>query len=154
MILMQGSGRLESSGPGGVAASREARLAERMAELHIREEDIEEVFTHSGGPGGQNVNKTSTAVVLKHRPTGLRVRCEAERSQGRNRLRARHLLLDKIAEQQREARAANRSRSEKLRRQKRPRPRAVREGILRTKARQSVKKQFRRKPGERSEDVS
>lgn len=145
---MKGTGKQELSGPGVAAPSREDRLAERMAALKIREEDIEECFTHSGGPGGQNVNKTSTAVVVSHRPTGLRVRCEEERSQGRNRLRARHLLLDKIEAQRREARAADRSRVEKLRRQKRPRPRAVREGILKTKARQSVKKQFRRPPGE------
>jgi len=145
---MNGSGSQEFSGPGVLAPSREAKLAERMATLKIREEDVEEYFTHSGGPGGQNVNKTSTAVVLRHRPTGLRVRCEAERSQGRNRLQARHLLLDKIEEQRRDARAADRSRIEKLRRQKRPRPRAVREGILKTKARQSVKKQSRRRPGE------
>jgi protein subunit release factor B len=145
---MKGNASQEFSGPSDAAPSREARLAARMASLKIREEDLEESFTHSGGPGGQNVNKTSTAVVLKHRPTGLQVRCEEERSQARNRVLARQLLLDKIAEQRRQTRAADRSRIEKLRRQKRPRPRAIREGILKTKARQSVKKLFRRKPGE------
>lgn len=128
--------------------TREARMLRRMASLNVREEDIEETFTHSGGPGGQNVNKTSTAVVLRHRPTGLSVRCEEERSQGRNRLLARTLLLDKIEEQRREALAAEKSRQEKLRRQKRKLPRAIRARILADKGRHSVKKQFRRKPGD------
>ena len=117
-----------------------------MTALGIRDEDLDEVFTHSGGPGGQNVNKSSTAVVLRHRPTGVQVRCEEERSQGRNRTRARELLLDKLEEQRRRAAAEHRARLELARRRKRPRPRSVKEGILRTKARQSVKKGLRRRP--------
>ena len=126
----------------------EGRIRQRMAALNLREADFEESFTHSGGPGGQNVNKTSTAVVLRHRPTGLQVRCEAERSQNRNRLRARQLLLDKIAEQQRRALAAARAQAEQLRRQKRRRPRGVQERVLQNKAHQADKKRFRRKCGE------
>ena len=49
-------------------------LQRRMAALGIREEDIEESFVRSGGHGGQNVNKTSTCVMLVHRPTGMQVK--------------------------------------------------------------------------------
>jgi peptide chain release factor len=121
-------------------------LLKRMAELRVREEDIEEVFTRSSGAGGQHVNKTSSAVVLSHRPTGLQVRCEQERSQSQNRLRARELLLDKIEQKHRAARDAERARLEKLRRQKRKRSRAAQSRILEDKARHSAKKRLRQPP--------
>lgn len=131
-----------------MADSRESKLLERMTALKIREEDIDEIFTRSSGPGGQNVNKTSSAVVLVHRPTGLQVRCEQERSQAQNRVLARGLLLDKIEHQRRAAADAHRAAQEKLRRQTRKRSRAAKNRILRDKARQSAKKQLRRFRGE------
>lgn len=67
-----------------------------MAGLGIVEDDLDEQFTHSRGNGGQNVNKVSTCVILTHRPTGLSVRCEEERTQGLNRYRARQRLADLI----------------------------------------------------------
>src|ERR1043165_4388221 len=91
-------------------------LLQRMAALGIRGEDIEETFVRSGGHGGQNVNKTSTCVMLLHRPTGLQVKCQTTRHQGRNRDLARHLLLDKIESQRRQCADAERARVEKLRR--------------------------------------
>ena len=66
-------------------------LEERLARLGVRPEDLEESFVHSGGKGGQNVNKVATCVVLVHRPTGIAVKCQRERTQGANRLhRAAH----------------------------------------------------------------
>ena len=79
-----------------VSPEKEAQFLRRMAALGVRETDIEESFVRSGGHGGQNVNKTSTCVMLLHRPTGLQVKCQATRQQGLNRFLARRLLLDKI----------------------------------------------------------
>src|ERR1041385_5441231 len=102
-----------------VSLERETQLAQRMAALGVRDADIEESFVRSGGHGGQNVNKTSTCVMLLHRPTGLQVKCQSTRQQGLNRFIARRLLLDKIAARRQERLDAERDRQEKLRRQKR-----------------------------------
>jgi len=125
--------------------SRQSRLLARMAALNVREEDLEENFARSGGPGGQNVNKTSTAVVLRHRPTGLQVRCEEQRSKWQNRLEARERLLDRIETQRAARLKARQAEFEQARRRKRKRPRRLQERILETKARHSEKKSFRRK---------
>jgi protein subunit release factor B len=126
-----------------MATTREDKLLERMAALGIRGEDIVESFTRSSGPGGQNVNKTSSAVVLVHRPTGLQVRCEQERSQAQNRLLAREWLLAKIEGRIRALREKEQAQREKLRRQTRKRSRGAKERILRDKARHSTKKRLR-----------
>jgi protein subunit release factor B len=127
-----------------VSLEKETQLAQRMVALGVTEGDIEESFVRSGGHGGQNVNKTSTCVMLLHRPTGLQVKCQQTRQQGLNRFIARQLLLTKIATDRETRAAAERQLVEKLRRQKRKRPRGVKEQILRTKSRQSEKKANRR----------
>src|SRR5947199_355045 len=71
-------------------------LADRFARLGVREEDLEERFARSGGPGGQNVNKVSTAVTLRHVPTGTSVTVQDSRSQAQNRALARERLVDAI----------------------------------------------------------
>jgi protein subunit release factor B len=128
-----------------VSTDKETQLAQRMAALGVREADIEESFVRSGGHGGQNVNKTSTCVMLLHRPTGLLVKCQETRQQGLNRFLARKLLLDKIESIRKQRAAAERARVEKIRRQKRPRSRAAKERILSAKSRHSTKKEFRRR---------
>ncbi len=104
-------------------------LAARMAELGVREEELEEQFVRSSGKGGQHVNKSSTCVVLRHRPTGLEVKCMRERSQSVNRFLARRELLEKIAAQAGLPTEATAER-ERIRRQKARRKRrtAVKQG--------------------------
>lgn len=80
-----------------VSEEKNRWLRERMAALGIREEELEERFVRSSGKGGQHVNKTSTCVWLRHVPTGIEVKCMAERSQSLNRFLARRELLEKIA---------------------------------------------------------
>jgi protein subunit release factor B len=117
-----------------------------MACLGVREEDLEESFVRSGGRGGQNVNKVATCVMLRHRPSGLQVKCQETRHQGMNRVRARQLLLDKIEAARRARAEAARAQREKRRRQQRKRSKAAKERMLSAKARQSEKKSLRRKP--------
>ena len=96
-------------------------LRQRMARLGINEHDLEESFVRARGKGGQHVNKASTAVQLLHRPSGLRVRCEQERSQGLNRYRARQLLCDQLERQIRGTASVVGQRLAKIRKQKRKR---------------------------------
>jgi protein subunit release factor B len=115
-----------------------------MRTLGVLEADIDESFVRSSGHGGQNVNKTSTCVMLVHRPTGLSVKCQTSRQQGMNRLLARKLLLDKIEARQKSRANAERSRIEKLRRQKRGRSPAAKQRMLADKSRRAQTKKLRR----------
>ncbi len=121
-----------------------------MQALGVREEDIEEQFVRSSGAGGQKVNKTSSCVMLHHRPTGIRVKCQRERSQARNRLLARRILLDKIEAKLRGAESAEQQEIARIHRQKRKRSRRAKLKILADKRHQSEKKSYR--AGPRPED--
>jgi protein subunit release factor B len=119
-------------------------LEKKMAALGVREEDIVESFIRSSGPGGQNVNKTSTCVYLKHLPTGLEVKCQRQRSQVLNRNLARHILLSKIANRMRQDVLKKQSLKAKVMRRNRKRPKSVKLRILEQKRRHSVKKSGRK----------
>ena len=121
-------------------------LKDKMARFGVRESDIVESFIRSSGPGGQNVNKVSTAVYLKHIPTGIEVKCGQERSQALNRFLARRILVDKIEELMLGRASEKRRRIEKIRRQKRKRSKRAKEKMLAVKRMRSEKKVFRRKP--------
>jgi peptide chain release factor len=131
-----------SSSP--VRLEKEDQLALRMASLGVREADLEETFVRSGGHGGQNVNKTSTCVMLLHRPSGLQVKCQSTRQQGLNRFLARRLLLDKIERAKTGHVESERAKIEKIRRQKRKRSRRAKARMLADKAYHSDKKAARR----------
>ena len=127
----------------GVGIEKEKALGEKMSRLGIRQEDIVESFIRSSGPGGQNVNKTSTCVYLKHIPTGIEVKCQKERSQALNRFLARRILLQKI-----ETRILGKLSQEqqliaKIRRQKRRRSRRAKLKVLEGKRRRAEKKSLR-----------
>ena len=125
------------------SAEKFGQLQSRMAALGVTEADLEETFVRSGGPGGQNVNKTSSCVMLLHRPTGLRVKCQTSRHQAENRTLARRMLLDKLEAIKKREANAKRMEIEKVRRQKRKRSRAAKERMLAEKSRRGEKKRLR-----------
>lgn len=85
----------------------------------IPEKDIIESFLKGSGPGGQKINKTSSAVQLKHIPTGIVVKNQATRSRDQNRKNARRILGEKLEELEQTPRwAATEVKSEKIRRKK------------------------------------
>ncbi len=114
-----------------------------MDKLGLREEELEEHFTRGTGAGGQKINKTSSTVQLRHQPSGIEVRCQRERSQAANRYWARVELCDRVEEQRNVERLARQQVQEKNRRQKRKRPRGLKERILQTKHRRSDTKKNR-----------
>ena len=130
-----------------VSSEKWAALEARLLKLGIREQDLEEHFVRAGGPGGQNVNKVSTCVVLTHRPSGLAVRCQEERSQGMNRYRARVRLADKMEDVTLGAESKRRQAIEKLRRQKRKRSKRAKEKVLEAKHRRAGLKANRKAVG-------
>ena len=120
-------------------------LSERMRRLGIRDDDLEETFARSSGPGGQNVNKVATAVTLRHRPSGTSVTVQDSRSQSVNRKLARERLFDAVQNARETRRAAEIAEREKARRRKSPRPAAVKRRILESKRKRSDLKKQRAK---------
>ncbi|MCK5451007.1 MAG: peptide chain release factor-like protein [Candidatus Omnitrophica bacterium] len=127
-----------------ISTSKEKLLKAKMRRFKIKEADIVERFIRSGGRGGQNVNKVSTCVYLKHVPTGIEVKCGKERSQNINRFIARRILTDKIEEKELGRRSKIRQEREKIRRQKRKRSARAKEKILKDKKKQAEKKVLRK----------
>jgi len=130
-----------------LGGDRARALEDRLAKLGVRPEDLDESFVHSGGKGGQNVNKVATCVVLVHRPTGIAVKCQRERTQGANRLVARRMLADKLEERILGAASKRQQEAEKVRRQKRRRSRRAKQKMLAGKRATAEKKSLRGKVG-------
>jgi len=110
-----------------------------------RANEVEEVFCRSSGPGGQHVNKVSTAVTLRHLPTGLSVRVSASRSQARNRAEAMRLLAAKLESAAAAARQSRLAEASTNRRRKAKRSRATKRRLVESKRRRSETKQLRKK---------
>jgi len=127
-----------------VSTRKEKELKEKMRRFGVKESDITESFIKSSGRGGQNVNKVSTCVCLKHDPTGIRVKCKKERTQALNRFIARRILVSKIETLILCKASAEKKRIEKLRRQKRKRSKRAKEKMLDEKKKQAQKKNLRK----------
>ena len=132
--------------PFPVSPQKQLELEAAMKRLGVAEGDLEERFIRSRGPGGQNVNKVSTCVALRHRPSGLEVRCQQERSQALNRFLARRRLLQRLEAQRLGALSAEAQRIAKIRRQKRKRSKRAKDKMLAAKKLRAEKKSLRKPP--------
>ncbi|NQT28632.1 MAG: peptide chain release factor-like protein [Candidatus Omnitrophica bacterium] len=126
-----------------ISKPKQEALLEKMHELKVYEKDIIEKFIRPQGKGGQKVNKTSSCVYLKHKPSGIEVKCQRERSQVLNRFLARRILVNKIETLIKGEASTEQKRIEKIRRQKRKRSKRAKEKMLRDKAKRSQKKEHR-----------
>jgi protein subunit release factor B len=120
-------------------------VSARMAQVGIKESDLEEAFAPSSGPGGQNVNKVASAVTLRHRPSGISVTAQDSRSQVQNRKLARERLIDAIEQAQQKRRATEIAQREKARRRRSPRPAGLKRRILEAKRKRGELKKQRAK---------
>jgi len=126
-----------------ISSLKEKSIEEKMRQLNISENDIEEQFVRSSGKGGQNLNKVSTCVFIKHIPTGITVKCQEQRTQNLNRYLARKILVEKIEELVLKKKSEHQARIEKIKRQKRKRSKRAKEKILHDKKIISKKKKLR-----------
>lgn len=130
-----------------IGPDKQALLEERMAALGLAEADLVEKFILGSGSGGQKINKTSSCVYLKHEPSGLEIKCQANRSRELNRYQARRELCDKLDEIRLGKASARQQEMEKTRRQKRRRSRRSKQRSVADKRILSQKKNLRRSPG-------
>jgi protein subunit release factor B len=108
-------------------------IQSKLHALGVSASDVEERFIRGGGPGGQKINKTSSTVWLRHRPSGIEVRCQKERSQAANRELAWRELCDKLEARVRASRDAAEQEREKGRRQTRQKSRGQKIRMIQAK---------------------
>ena len=116
------------------------QIDERLAALGILAAEVDERFVRGAGPGGQKINKTSSTVWLRHRPTGIEVRCQRERSQAANRELAWQELCDKLEDKHRAATLAVVDAREAERRRTRQKSRGQKARMIESKKRRAKHK--------------
>lgn len=119
------------------------QILERLNDLGVRPDEVEERFIRGTGPGGQKINKTSSTVWLRHGPTGVEVRCQAGRSQAANRETAWAELCDRLEARARAATAARVQEREAERRRTRQKSRAQKRRMVEAKRRRATHKATR-----------
>ena len=129
-----------------ISPDKRNALKRRMAKLGILEDEFVERFIKGSGHGGQKINKTSSCVYLHHQPSGIEIKCQAQRSREMNRFLARRELCDRLEEIHLGRISERRQRIEKIRRQKRRRSRRQRQRDVGLKRQHGQKKTLRRKP--------
>lgn len=129
-----------------VSESKLNDLLARMKALNLKESDLEESFVKGSGSGGQKINKTSSLVWLKHKASGIEVKCQTSRQQSLNRFLARRLLVEKLETQILARHSQKQHEIEKIKRQKRKRSKRAKAKILDSKKLTSKTKSLRKKP--------
>jgi len=122
------------------------QIDERLAAVGARADEVDERFVRGSGPGGQKINKTSSTVWLRHRPTGVEVRCQRERSQAANRELAWAELCTKLENRQRTERAKVQDEREQIRRRNRPKTRGQKIRMIQSKKHRAGIKARRGRP--------
>jgi len=129
-----------------ITSEKLTAMEERMAALGVTDGDLLEKFVRGSGAGGQKINKTSSCVFLKHLPSGVCIKCQADRSREINRFLARRELCEQL-ESIRDGMASAKTQAiEKIRRQKRRRSRRSKQRSIDDKRLLSTKKSLRRPP--------
>lgn len=129
-----------------ISSEKLSDLEQRLLALGITAETLVEKFVRGSGAGGQKINKTSSCVFLKHLPSGLTIKCQADRSREMNRFLARRELCEEL-EAIRDGKESERVQAiEKIRRQKRRRSRRSKQRSIVDKRLLSHKKSLRRPP--------
>ena len=126
----------------------ELDVVRRLAALRVDPSEVEERFVRGAGPGGQKINKTSSTVWLRHRPTGIEVRCQQERSQAANRAQAWAGLCAKLEERNRAATAARQAEQTKNLRRGRQKSRGQKARMIESKHHRARIRQARRAGGD------
>src|SRR5208283_4333530 len=121
----------------------EQDVRRRLAALGVQPDDVEERFVRGTGPGGQKINKTSSTIWLRHKPTGTEVRSQAERSQAVNRLEAWARLCAKLEDRRASVAALAQAEKEAERRRTRQKTRGQKARMIEGKRRRTRTKQLR-----------
>ena len=128
--------------------SKNEALKKKMAQLGIKEEDLVEKFILGSGRGGQKIQKTHSCVYLKHKPTGIEVKCQKERSRALNRFFARRELVAKIEDKVLKAQSERQKKIFKIKKQKKRRSKKAKLKMIEEKKKVSKKKELRKPPKE------